>query len=76
MPFAIESLGGGRVKVINKATRNVHSKSTTPAKAKAQIAIMNARERDGNRVRTTRQVAKSHPGVSSSHKSKHKKAKK
>ena len=72
MPFDIKSLGGGRFKVVNKATGNVHSKSTTPAKAKAQIRAMHANEKASSRVRTTREATSKHPHVGPSHNSKHK----
>jgi len=78
MPFAIRDAGGGKFKVVNKATGNVHSKATTMAKARAQIGIMERAESDGNRVRTTKELIGKHPGTTlnphkSKHKSKHKK---
>jgi len=81
MPFAIRDAGGGKVKVVNKATGNVHSKATTMAKARGQIAIMERAERQSNTPRTTRSVIGKRPGASNTghktgHKSKHRKAKK
>ena len=40
MPYRVRKVGGGRVKVVNKATGRVHAKATTPAKAKAQMNLL------------------------------------
>ncbi|KKL08408.1 hypothetical protein LCGC14_2576150 [marine sediment metagenome] len=72
MPFAIRDAPGGKFKVVNKVTGNVHSKATTMAKARGQIAIMERAERQSNTPRTTRSVIGKRPGASNTgHKSGH-----
>ena len=40
MPYRVRKVGGGRVKVVNKATGRVHAEATTPAKAQAQMNLL------------------------------------
>ena len=79
MPYKKVSLGGGRFKVVNRETGNVHSKATTEAKADSQLRLLHGVEH-GMKPRTTKSVIGKNPGASlggkSSHKSKHRKAKK
>mgnify|MGYP000421200264 FL=1 len=44
MPYKIESVGGGRYKVVNVETGNVHSKATTKANAEAQVRLLHGVE--------------------------------
>lgn len=55
MPYKIESVGGGRYKVVNVETGNVHSKATTKANAEAQVRLLHGVEH-GMKPRTTREV--------------------
>ena len=55
MPYAIRSAGGGKYKVVNKETGNVHSKATTRANAEAQVRLLHGVEH-GMKPRTTREV--------------------
>ena len=75
MPYSIQDAGGGKFKVVNRESGNVHSKATTKAKAEAQVRLLHGVEH-GMKPRTTRQVIGKSPGAGSSHKSrKAKKAK-
>ena len=62
MPYAIRSLGGGKYKVVNKETGNVHSKATSKANAQSQVRLLQGVEH-GMKPRTTRQVIGDHPSV-------------
>ena len=44
MPYAVNHLADGHYRVMNTATRKVHSKHTTKEKAEAQMRLLNAVE--------------------------------
>ena len=62
MPYAIRSAGGGKVKVVNTETGNVHSKATTRANAEAQVRLLHGVEH-GMRPRTTKEVIGTMPSA-------------
>jgi len=66
MPYAIRSLGGGKYKVVNKETGNVHSKATSKANAQSQVRLLQGVEH-GMKPRTTRQVIGDHPSAGNPH---------
>ena len=81
MPYEKVSLGGGKFKVVNKESGNVHSKSTSSANADKQIRLLHGVEH-GMVPRTTRKTMGSRPTAgsrsrssSSGHKSAHGKRK-
>ena len=62
MPYAVEPVGDGRYKVVNKETGNVHSKGTTKAAAESQVRLLHGVEH-GMRPRTTREAIGTQPSV-------------
>lgn len=67
MPYAIHSLGGGQYKVVNKATGNVHSKSTSKANAEAQVRLLHGVEHSDLKPRTTKEVIGDRPSAGNPH---------
>jgi hypothetical protein len=49
MPYQIKQISPRRYSVINSKTGEVHAKSTTKAKAEAQVRLLEAAEKNGKK---------------------------